>query len=56
MQGKRKWTLALVTLVVGAVLAGIQCLNPEFVGLATLVNLGHAAGNGWEHSAKAKGN
>lgn len=52
MQGKRKWLLAVLTLVMGGALAFTGQLTEAFVGLALAVNGVHAAGNGWEHTAK----
>lgn len=51
MQGKRKWLLAVLTLVLGAALAFQGGLSQEFVQLALVLNAAFAAGNGVEHFA-----
>jgi hypothetical protein len=54
VQGKRKWLLAVLTLVLGAALAFTGGLSTEFVQLALVLNAAFAAGNGVEHFAQRK--
>lgn len=54
MQGKRKWLLAVLSLILGAALAFNGTLTQAFVDLILILNSVHGVSNGFEHYAAAK--